>query len=58
VKNGSELSETHANFEREYLAVKQKECEAFFTRICTELAESLPTGFKMELSQRVKKEIP
>lgn len=50
---GTEPYEDHGNGLRDYSALKQDECAAFLQRICTELAEDLPTGFRLELSQRV-----
>ena len=50
ITTGQELCQEHGNRERVYNAIKQQECAAFLTRLCQELAESLPTGFKLELT--------
>jgi hypothetical protein len=43
----------HGNHFRDYNRTKQELCGAYLKRICTELAEDLPTGFRLELSKRV-----
>jgi hypothetical protein len=53
VQDGSPLSQEHGNQEIEHSCFKQEMCHAFLSRICSELAEGLPTGFKLELSKRV-----
>jgi hypothetical protein len=44
----------HGNELLEHSRVKQDLCSAWLGRICIELAEGLPTGFKLELSKRVR----
>ena len=46
-------TDIHANELLEHSSRKQDLCDVFFTRICSELAESLPTGFRLELNKRV-----
>lgn len=53
--NETEPSDLHGNWGRDYCCARQEECKAFLTTICRELAESLPTGFRLELSKRVLK---
>lgn len=53
VKQEIEPRLEHGNLERDYLAVKTDQCSAFLQRLCDELAEGLPTGFRLELNQRV-----
>ena len=55
VVNDTEPSDVHGNWGRDYCSARQEDCEAFLTAICRELAESLPTGFRLELSKRVLK---
>ena len=42
-------SDIHGNELLEHCAHKQDACNAFFTCLSTELAESMPTGFRLEL---------
>jgi hypothetical protein len=44
---------THGNSNREHLSIKTDMCIAWLERICLELAEGLPTGFRLELAKRV-----
>jgi hypothetical protein len=44
---------THGNFNREHLSAKTDLYIAWLGQICAELAESLPTGFKLKLAKRV-----
>lgn len=53
VVDGIPPASLHSNEVREYTAIKQTQCKAFLTRICSELAEGLPTGFKLELNKGV-----
>jgi hypothetical protein len=39
--------------ELQFTRQKSNECEAFLARMVAELAEDLPTGFKLEFPQRV-----
>lgn len=41
--------------QRDYYAPKKEYCIAFLNEICDNLAEGLPTGFKLELHQEVSK---
>jgi hypothetical protein len=53
IDDGTSPSDIHGNELVDYTSIKQDMCYAFLSRICTELAEGLPTGFKLELSKRV-----
>jgi hypothetical protein len=43
----------HRNSNWEHLSVKTDMCIAWLGRICLELVEGLPTGFRLELAKRV-----
>jgi hypothetical protein len=45
----------HGNQLYNHFSIKKDLCTVWLSRICTELAEVLPTGFKLELSKRVSK---
>lgn len=53
VDEGMTPATVHGNELLEHSRIKQDMCSAWLHRICTELAEGLPTGFKLELSKRV-----
>jgi hypothetical protein len=44
---------THRNSNWEHLLVKTDMCIAWLGRICSELVEGLPRGFRLELAKRV-----
>ena len=54
VREDQEPVEFHGNKDRDYCRQKSDICRAFLIRVCEELAEGLPTGFHLELSQRVE----
>ena len=43
----------HGNHDRDYISLKQDICSAFLQRTCDNIAEGLPTGFRLELNKRV-----
>ena len=51
--SGTHPRDIHGNSERDYCRAKQEHCAAYLQRTCDELAEGLPTGFRLELNQRV-----
>lgn len=53
VDGGTRPSDVHGNDLVEHCAHKQDLCHAYFERLCKELAECLPTGFRLELNRRV-----
>jgi hypothetical protein len=54
VDEGTIPATIHGNELLEHSRVKQDLCSAWLGRICMELAKGLPTGFKLELSKRVR----
>jgi hypothetical protein len=44
---------THGNSNREHSSIKTDIYIAWLGQICLELAEGLPTGFRLELAKRV-----
>jgi hypothetical protein len=57
VDKGSVPYTMHGNQLLEHSSMKKDLCMAWLGRICTELAEGLPTGFKLELAKRVSKHL-
>jgi hypothetical protein len=55
VDEGSVPYTMHGNQLPEHSNMKKDLCMAWLGRICTELAEGLPMGFKLELAKRVSK---
>jgi hypothetical protein len=55
VNEGSVPYTMHGNQLCDHSSIKKDLCTMWLSRICTELAEGLPTGFKLELSKRVSK---
>lgn len=53
VDQGTSPATVHGNQLIEHSSLKQDLCAAWLGRICEELAEGLPTGFRLELSKRV-----
>jgi hypothetical protein len=53
VDEGTAPDFTHRNSNREHSSIKTDICIAWLGRICLELAEGLPTGFRLELAKRV-----
>ena len=53
VNEGTSPQTVHGNQLLEHSSAKKDLCIAWLGRICTELAEGLPTSFKLELSKRV-----
>jgi hypothetical protein len=47
----------HGNQLLEHSSMKKDLCMAWLGRICTELAEGLPIGFKLELAKRLSKHL-
>jgi hypothetical protein len=43
----------HGNSNQEHSSIKTDMCIAWLGRICSELAEGLPIGFRLELAKRV-----
>jgi hypothetical protein len=54
IDGGEEPPDSHGNSELDRSREMQETCGAYLERICRELAEDLPVGFRMELSQRVQ----
>jgi hypothetical protein len=52
---GTSPQSIHGNQLLDHSSAKRDLCIAWLGRICSELAEGLPTGFKLELSKRVRK---
>jgi hypothetical protein len=57
VDEGTAPDFTHGNSNQEHSSVKTDICIAWLGRICSELAESLPTGFRLELAKKVLKKV-
>ena len=53
VDEGTSPEIIHGNAIREHSSTKIDLCITWLGRICSELAEGLPTGFRLELAKRV-----
>jgi hypothetical protein len=54
IDEGSVLYTMHSNQLYDHSSIKKDLYTVWLSRICTELAEGLPTGFKLELSKNGK----